>query len=120
MKNKIIAFFMIIAVLMIIIPCNVFAGYTGIDTDISIGDSDAVSASKPMTERILGRVQVIGTIISVMALVIIGIRYMSSSVEEKADMKGVLIYYVIGAVLVFATVNLLSIAYEMIFVKLAM
>ena len=62
----------------------------------------------------LGTVQVVGSIISVIALIIIGIRYMISSVEEKANLKGVLIYYIIGAVLVFATSNILSIVYKVL------
>ena len=61
-----------------------------------------------------------GSILSVAALMIIGFRYMLSSLEEKAAMKGILIYYVVGCVLVFATSNILSIVYDIIFVKLKM
>ena len=88
--------------------------HTQMDTDIEIGSTSAISSSKAATERILGIIQAIGSIISVIALTIIGIRYMISSVEERADMKGVLVYYVIGAVLVFATSNILSVAYKVL------
>ena len=77
---------------------------TMIDTNIEIGKTGAESSSKQITERLLGITQVIGSII----------RYMISSVEDRANMKGVLIYYIIGAVLVFATTNILSIAYQLI------
>ena len=87
---------------------------TMIDTNIEIGKTGAESSSKQITERLLGITQVIGSIISVIALIVIGIRYMISSVEDRANMKGVLIYYIIGAVLVFATTNILSIAYQLI------
>ena len=89
-------------------------GNTHMDIDIELGKSGAEESSKQMTERLLGWLQVIGSIISVIALLIIGFRYMFSSLEEKAQMKGVLIYYVVGAVLVFATSNLLSIVYKVI------
>jgi len=112
MKNKlIITSFIIIAILMVLTPSIVFAT---MDTNITIGSSGAQNSSLGVTRRILGIVQTIGSIISVVALIIIGIRYMCSSVEDKASMKGVLIYYVIGAVLVFATSNILGIAYDVI------
>ena len=58
--------------------------------------------------------QVIGSVASVLALVIMGTRYMCGSIEEKADMKGVVMYYCIGAILVFGTTNILSIVYKVI------
>lgn len=89
-------------------------GDTTIDTDVEIGKTDQILYSKKATERMFGIVQVIGSLISVIALSIIGIRYMLSSVEEQAKMKGVIGYYITGAVLVFATSNVLSIAYNII------
>lgn len=85
-----------------------------IDTDFEIGTTTAIHESNDMIGKILGRLQVIGSVISVVALCVIGIRYMLSSLEEKAEMKGVIIYYVIGAVLIFATSNILSIVYNVI------
>lgn len=84
------------------------------DTEISIGNSGAESSSVGMTQRIFSVLQLIGSIASVIALVVIGFRYMFSSVEEQAKMKGVMIYYVVGAVLVFATSNILSVVYKAI------
>ena len=117
MKNKTIKIIIAI-ILMLAIPYNVFAGYTGINTSVNglntIGSGTAAQTTKPKIEAMLGIFQVIGSGISVIALAIIGIRYMISSVEEKANMKGVLIYYVVGACLVFATSNLLGIVYDII------
>jgi hypothetical protein len=84
------------------------------DTDIELGKTQAITSSKAMTGRIFRIMQVLGSVLSVIALLIIGIRYMFSSIEDRASMKGILIYYVIGAVLVFATSNILSIAYSLI------
>ena len=67
-----------------------------------------------MTERLVGVLQVAGTIISVIALIIIGIKYMISSVEEKSQMKGVLGYYITGCVLVFAATNVVAFLYNII------
>lgn len=84
---------------------------TMMDIDIEIGTTDAINANKSQTGTLVGVFQVIGSVVSVVALIIIGFRYMLSSVEEKAEIKGIIIYYVIGCLLVFATSNLLSVVY---------
>lgn len=101
-------------VLIIFFVYNTTIKASSIDTNISIGKTNAINSSEEYTKKILGTVQVIGSIVSVVALCIIGIRYMISSVEEKAELKGVLLYYVIGAVLVFATTTIVSVAYNVI------
>ena len=64
--------------------------------------------------KMVGIFQVVGSVISIIALVIIGFRYMFSSVQEKAEVKGVIGYYIVGAILVFATSNVLSVVYNVI------
>jgi len=113
-KNKLIGILLILIMLIVIVPSNVLADYGGINTNISIGNTAASRSSIVITQKILGTLQVAGSIISVVALIIIGIRYMCSSLEEKAQMKGVMTYYIIGAVLVFATSNILGMAYSTI------
>ena len=112
MKNKTIGI-LIIIVMLAIVPTTIFA-YGRIDTNVAIGQggAGAITSSIPMTERILGAVQVAGSVISVIALIIIGMRYMFSSIEDKAQMKGVIGYYITGCVLVFATSNVLGFAYD--------
>lgn len=61
---------------------------------------------------IISTIRIIGMIVSVGALMVIGIRYMMSSVEEKATQKESMILYCIGAVLLFAIVNIVSAIYE--------
>ena len=110
MKKKLVV---LIIVMLIILPVTVYA-YGGINTNVTIGKGPAAQASKDVTNRMVGILQTAGTVISVIAIIIIGIRYMISSVDEKAQLKGVLWYYVIGAILVFATSNVLALAYDVI------
>lgn len=63
---------------------------------------------------IIGIVQVIGSISSVIALVLIGIKYIMGSVEEKAEYKQTLKPYLIGAIMVFGITNLLGIIQSII------
>lgn len=65
-----------------------------------------------MGNVIIGGFQAIGSIVSVLALVIIGIKYMMGSVEEKAEYKTKMIYYIIGAILVFAISNISAMLYN--------
>ena len=59
--------------------------------------------------KLFGVLRIVGTIVSVVALMAIGIRYMAVSVEERAQYKKAMIPYVIGAVMVFAITTLLSV-----------
>jgi type IV secretory pathway VirB2 component (pilin) len=76
---------------------------------------DTVSGAdklKNIGNTIIGTLQVIGTIISVVVLVVLGIKYMIGSAEERAEYKKSMMPYVIGAVMVFAITNLLGIVAE--------
>lgn len=80
---------------------------------VSIGESE-IEELKPMFENILGIVQVFGSSISVIIIVVVGIKYMLGSVDEKAEMKQTATYYVIGAILVFSTVNVFTAIYNIL------
>ena len=58
---------------------------------------------------IVGLVQVIGYIVSVIMVTIIGIKYIFTSPEGKAEVKKQLIPFLIGALLLFSATTLVSI-----------
>lgn len=70
--------------------------------DISIGSVTMPSGSKKAVENILGLIQWIGYAIAVGMLIYIGIKYVMSAANEKADLKKGLINYLIGAIIIFA------------------
>lgn len=89
-------------------------GYaTGINPDDYEPDSldTAIGADrmKNIGNSIIGTLQIIGTILSVSVLIVLGIKYMMGSVEEKAEYKKAMMPYVVGAIMVFAITNLLGI-----------
>lgn len=61
---------------------------------------------------VLGLIQVVGTFLLVGALMILGVKYMVGSTEERASYKKTILPYVIGAVLLFGAVNLTAVVYE--------
>lgn len=72
------------------------------------------SSSMILANKMIGAFQAIGSIVSVLALVLLGIKFALGSVEEKADYKQWMIYYVIGAILVFAISNISAMIYNAI------
>ena len=64
---------------------------------------------KKIGNVIIGYIQLIGSIFSVITLIVIGIKYMTGSVEDKAEYKKTMKPYIIGATIVFGITNLLGI-----------
>ena len=61
---------------------------------------------------ILGVVNVAGIIISVITIMLIGIKYMFGSIEEKAEYKKTATIYLIGAILVMGGTTIPNILYQ--------
>lgn len=59
--------------------------------------------------KILGYIQGIGTFIAVGVLMFLGIKYMTASANEKADIKKSIIPYIIGAIILLVAVNIVPI-----------
>ena len=58
-------------------------------------------------------VQIVGTMVSVGTMMIIGIRYIAASADEKAEYRERMLPYFIGAVLLFGASNVVNIIFEM-------
>ena len=102
---KMILTFMVIC-MMISIMTPVFATTIG---GVEINPKkDNVGQVTELGNQIIGIVQVVGTIVAVVALLILGIKYMMGSAEEKAEYKKVMLPYVIGLILLFAGVNIVA------------
>lgn len=56
----------------------------------------------------------VGTVIAVVGIVIIGIKYMMGSVEQKAEYKKTMIPYLVGCVFLFAISRIVSIIYSLV------
>lgn len=63
---------------------------------------------------VLGAIRLVGTAISVITLMTLGIRYMMGSSSDKALYKETMGPYVIGAVMLFAIPNLIVIIYDLV------
>lgn len=61
---------------------------------------------------IVGILQTVGIVLSVVILIVLGIKYMMGSAEEKAEYKKTLLPYIIGAALVFAAATIASVVFN--------
>ena len=76
------------------------------------GNAGSSENLKAKAEKVLGIIQTVGIVISVIMLMVIGMKYILSSVEERADYKQTLMPYLIGAVLVFTGTTIPQIIYK--------
>ena len=104
-KNKLIKIVMLISILLLIFSnCTVYAaGF--VDPTENPGEWKPIITEEPaLNEKagaVLGIINIIGIISSVLVLVIIGIKYMLGSIEEKAEYKKSFVPLLVGAILVF-------------------
>ena len=76
---------------------------------------DGVTGTQEITDAgnaVIGILQTVGIVLSVVILIVLGIKYMMGSAEERAEYKKTLFPYLIGAVLIFGVANLTSVIYS--------
>ena len=67
-----------------------------------------------MSSIIVTAIRTIGATISVVVLLVLGIKYMMGSVEERADYKKSMIPYVVGTFIFFGITQFLAIIIQMV------
>lgn len=109
----IITIMTIILMFSICIPVNTFA--TGINPeDYKPSDPDMPEPVSNITTTIINTISVIGVVLSVIVLIVLGLKYMMGSVSEKADYKKTMIPYLIGVVMVVAITQFLRIIAKLV------
>lgn len=90
-------------VITFLVVCIISINTCVIAADVGLGDLSSYVQEQgtsakfiDMVGNILGGVQIIGSAISVICLVVLGIKYMMGSVEEKANYKKTLVPYLLG------------------------
>ena len=113
-SRKLVATLLLVLILVIAISTTVMAKqvYTPTEFKNKIDtDANGTTNVKSVGGKIVGLIRVIGTIASVGMLIVLGIKYMMGSAEERAEYKKTLFPYFIGAVLMFGATNLTQIIY---------
>lgn len=80
-------------------------------SDLESGDYD--EAFK-LGGTLVSGLQIVGTVIAIVGIMIMGIKYMIGSVEQKAEYKKTLIPYIIGCIFIFTISNIVSLIYNLV------
>lgn len=114
--------------ILLILLLSVFLVSIVANESFSVGSSDAIDAMDKMANTdlnddtgklggiinaVIGLIQVAGTGISMIMVTVLGIRYLMAAPNDKADVKKQIAPLVIGAVILFAAVNLVDIIANM-------
>ena len=117
-KKKIFQLLALIVIFMIImaIPCSGTSSNPIDNPDYynpsGSGADIGASQIQDKANSIIGVIKNIGIVVSVLTLVVLGIKYMLGSLEEKAEYKKTMIPYLVGAIMVFAIPQLVQIIYN--------
>ena len=107
-------FILLIASMLVSVGVPVFAAVTGV-SDPSTLTGENVSGTEKITgigNQIITILTIVGTVVSVVVLIVLGIKYMMGSAEEKAEYKKTMMPYIIGAALIFAASAIAGILYN--------
>ncbi len=113
-KKKIFLTIILILVSIVTITNVVYAADSIVDpredpTKFEPGSMTNTGTLQDIGNKIIGIIQVIGSVTSVIVLIVIGIKYMVGSLEERAEYKKTMMPYIIGALFVFGITNILGI-----------
>ena len=104
-NSKKIIIFSIIFALMICLTGSVFAVSPN---TIVATSSDISNTMGNLSGIILQVVQVIGTAVAVIMLIVLAIKYISAAPNDKAEIKKHAVVYVVGAIILFAASGILG------------
>lgn len=111
-KVKIISFIILVIILLISTSRAFAAGI------LAPGDYDGDKSNVNVDEivnvgnQIVTAIKIVGTILSVGMLIVLGIKFMMASPEGKANFKGAMMPYIVGAILLFASTWIATSIYE--------
>lgn len=107
------ALLIIMTVMSISISCFAATEITpgnlkGDTSDVQSG----VTSINNVGNSVIGVLQVVGIVLSVIVLIVLGIKYMMGSAEEKAEYKKTMMPYIVGAALIFAASAFAQVIYD--------
>lgn len=104
---------LLLAIILIAFSANVFAAElspSDLNDKVTYGDSDGLSSK---AGQIMGMIRNVSVIAAVIILMVLGVKYMLGSVEEKADYKKSFIPLIIGIILVVSATTIATFVFNM-------
>ena len=111
MNTKTMKILTTIATVLVIVSMGASIVY-GLTPSEMIGSEPKSTEIKDLGNKIIGILQTVGIVLSVVILVVLGIKYMMGSAEEKAEYKKTMIPYIVGAAFCFLAPTIANIVYN--------
>ena len=110
MKKKTLKAISVVSIILCIIMSltTVFADEFKAEDFNGLGGTTDLSKVQSAGQTIAQVIRNVGILIAVVMLMIIGIKYLVGSAEQKAEYKKTMIPYIVGAVLIFAASTIAS------------
>lgn len=102
MKNIILKTIIILMLLIVLMPSVCYGDKIIDDFDSYKTTPKKTSSVSKIANNVTGVIATIGSVVSIVILVVVGIRYMLGSVDERSEYKKTIIAYIVGAGMVFA------------------
>lgn len=111
-RMKILTMIFSALIMVVMLGTVVFAADSAVTPGSLTPKYEGTSGITDFGRKIMGIIQTIGVVIAVVILMVLGIKYMMGSAEEKAEYKKTMIPYVIGAVLIFGASTIANMVYN--------
>ena len=115
MSNKTLKILTTVLLIIMMISVSMCCFADGDFTPSSVDGSGATvntTGVQNIGQNIFAVIRTVGILLSVIILVVLGIKYMMGSAEEKAEYKKTMIPYIVGAALIFAASALSQVLYN--------
>ncbi len=112
MKKTVKIILIAMIILLVALTVTVNAASSGVAPGSYTGGGASVTSINKIGNQIIQIVSTVGSIASVIVLVILGLKYMMGSAEEKAEYKKTLLPYIIGAAFVFAASTIATVVFN--------
>lgn len=110
---------LLLAIVLITFTTNVFAAGTQVtpsqlETKIDYGSSTDTNDLMTKAGKIMGMIRNVAVIAAVIIIMVLGIKYMLGSVEEKAEYKKSFMPLIIGIILVVAATSIATFIFGLV------
>ena len=114
--NKIVEILIVLIMLSTVFSNIVYAKPSTIVNTNDYGQGNLGNNTKALgiVGTILSVIQIVGVIVAVISISILGIKYMTGSVEQKAEYKKTMIPFIIGIALIVASTTIIKAIYTIV------
>lgn len=102
----------ILAVMMVFATVSTVFAAAITPSQITGGSTVDTSGITNLGNKLVTVLTTVGVVLSVIMLIVLGIKYMMGSAEEKAEYKKTMMPYLVGAVLIFSASVIANVVYN--------